>query len=47
MHHHIIENKFPLTVVLQTSLVDMYAKCGALDEALGVFHGALVLVEDW
>ena len=39
MHHYIVEKKLPLTLVLQTSLVDMYAKCGAIDEALGVFRG--------
>ncbi|PON68247.1 hypothetical protein PanWU01x14_098070 [Parasponia andersonii] len=27
MHRRIVENKFPLTVLLQTSLVDVYAKC--------------------
>ncbi|KAK4261915.1 hypothetical protein QN277_004850 [Acacia crassicarpa] len=38
-HEYIIENRLPLTLVLQTSLVDMYAKCGAIKEALLVFHG--------
>ncbi|KAM6576243.1 hypothetical protein CsatB_028080 [Cannabis sativa] len=39
MHRYIVENKLLLTLVLQTSLVDMYAKCGAIDEALSVFRG--------
>ena len=39
MHCYIIENRLPLTLVLKTSLVDMYAKCGAIEEALGVFRG--------
>ncbi|KAL2897501.1 hypothetical protein RDABS01_039284 [Bienertia sinuspersici] len=39
MHCYIIENKVPLTLVLLTSLVDMYAKCGAIEEALVVFRG--------
>ncbi|KAF7808309.1 pentatricopeptide repeat-containing protein [Senna tora] len=38
-HKYIVDNKLPLTLVLQTSLVDMYAKCGAIQEALLVFHG--------
>lgn len=39
IHEYIVENKLPLTLVLQTSLVDMYAKCGAIREALLLFHG--------
>ncbi|KAE8648407.1 hypothetical protein Csa_008422 [Cucumis sativus] len=38
MHRYIVENELPLTIVLQTSLVDMYAKCGAIHEALTVFR---------
>lgn len=38
MHNYIVENELPLTIVLQTSLVDMYAKCGAIHEALSVFR---------
>ncbi|POO03552.1 Pentatricopeptide repeat [Trema orientale] len=41
MHHYIVDNKLPFTLVLQTSLIDMYAKCGAIDDALGVFRGGL------
>ncbi|KAM1394016.1 hypothetical protein PS1_030044 [Malus domestica] len=39
MHRYMVENELPLTLALQTSLVDMYAKCGAIEEALGVFRG--------
>ncbi|XP_025012564.2 pentatricopeptide repeat-containing protein At5g08305 [Ricinus communis] len=39
MHHYVIDNKLPLTLVLCTSLVDMYAKCGAINEAFDVFRG--------
>lgn len=39
MHRYIVENRLPSTLVLTTSIVDMYAKCGAIDEALVVFHG--------
>jgi len=39
MHHYIVDNGLPLTLVLQTSIVDMYAKCGAIEEALIVFRG--------
>ncbi|XP_057961609.1 pentatricopeptide repeat-containing protein At5g08305 [Malania oleifera] len=39
MHHYMMENGLPLTLVLRTSLVDMYAKCGAIEEALVVFRG--------
>ncbi|KAH7570730.1 hypothetical protein JRO89_XS05G0169900 [Xanthoceras sorbifolium] len=38
MHQYIIDNGLPLTLVLQTSLVDMYAKCGAIREALVAFR---------
>nr|XP_043607706.1 pentatricopeptide repeat-containing protein At5g08305-like [Erigeron canadensis] len=37
MHSYIVEKKISLTLVLRTSLVDMYAKCGAIKEALTVF----------
>lgn len=39
MHQYIIDNGLRLPLVLQTSLVDMYAKCGAIAEALNVFRG--------
>ncbi|CAI0444122.1 unnamed protein product [Linum tenue] len=38
MHDYITHNSLPKTLVLQTSLVDMYAKCGAVEEALKVFR---------
>lgn len=41
MDRYIMENRLPLTLVLRTSLVDMYAKCGAIDDALAVFRGVL------
>ncbi|PKI34264.1 hypothetical protein CRG98_045363 [Punica granatum] len=40
MHQYLSENRLPLTLALRTSLVDMYAKCGAIDEAMAVFRGA-------
>ncbi|WCJ40065.1 Pentatricopeptide repeat (PPR) superfamily protein [Euphorbia peplus] len=39
MHQFVIDNNLPLTIMLRTSLVDMYAKCGAIHEALNVFRG--------
>ncbi|KAL9233954.1 hypothetical protein vseg_008885 [Gypsophila vaccaria] len=39
MHRYIVENELPFTLVLLTSLVDMYAKCGAIEVALSVFRG--------
>lgn len=39
IHKYIVDGGLPLTLVLQTSLVDMYAKCGAIEEALLVFRG--------
>ncbi|XP_004495469.1 pentatricopeptide repeat-containing protein At5g08305-like isoform X1 [Cicer arietinum] len=39
MHKYIVNNGLPMTMVLQTSLVDMYAKCGAIEDALFVFRG--------
>ncbi|XP_058215117.1 pentatricopeptide repeat-containing protein At5g08305 [Rhododendron vialii] len=38
-HRYMIENALPLTLELRTSLVDMYAKSGAIEEALVVFRG--------
>lgn len=38
LHRYLSENGLPLTLALRTSLVDMYAKCGAIDEAMAVFH---------
>ncbi|KAI5679574.1 hypothetical protein M9H77_00801 [Catharanthus roseus] len=38
MHRYVVENSLTLTLVLRTSLVDMYAKCGAIEEALAVFR---------
>lgn len=40
MHRYILENGLPLTLVLKTSLVDMYAKCGEIEEALGLFRSS-------
>ncbi|KAL7149713.1 hypothetical protein ABFS83_05G059200 [Erythranthe nasuta] len=40
MHRYIVEKGLPLTLILRTSLVDMYAKCGAINEALLVFREA-------
>lgn len=41
MHFHVMGDGLPMTLVLRTSLVDMYAKCGAISEALDVFRGVL------
>ncbi|XP_062017175.1 pentatricopeptide repeat-containing protein At5g08305 [Rosa rugosa] len=46
MHCYMMENKLPLTLVLQTALVDMYAKCGAVEEALHVFRGVSLKQSD-
>ncbi|KAG9439483.1 hypothetical protein H6P81_019648 [Aristolochia fimbriata] len=41
IHFYIEENKHlkEVNVILGTALVDMYAKCGCIKEALDVFHG--------
>ncbi|CAN4090333.1 unnamed protein product [Withania somnifera] len=41
MHGYVVENRLSMTLVLRTSLVDMYAKCGAVEEALVVFREGL------
>ncbi|GAB2285004.1 hypothetical protein Dimus_019459 [Dionaea muscipula] len=38
MSRYMIENGLPMTLVLQTAVMDMYAKCGAMEEAMAVFH---------
>nr|GMD32716.1 pentatricopeptide repeat-containing protein At5g08305 [Ipomoea batatas] len=40
MHRYVVENKLPMTLVLRTSIVDMYAKSGAIEDALLVFRSA-------
>ncbi|KAG8088502.1 hypothetical protein GUJ93_ZPchr0010g10219 [Zizania palustris] len=42
MHLYLQEHGFPLNLRLSTSLVDMYAKCGAIKEALEVFRAVPV-----
>ncbi|KAL5565868.1 hypothetical protein UlMin_029032 [Ulmus minor] len=39
IHNSIVENKFEKDKVVMGALLDMYAKCGAVDEALVVFLG--------
>ncbi|XP_058082328.1 pentatricopeptide repeat-containing protein At1g08070, chloroplastic-like [Magnolia sinica] len=41
LHAYVDRNKLRHDVVLGTSLVDMYAKCGCIDIALQVFRGML------
>ncbi|GAB4835271.1 hypothetical protein Ancab_000180 [Ancistrocladus abbreviatus] len=38
IHNYIIENKLEKNETVMGALLDMYAKCGALEEALGVFN---------
>ncbi|PHT68385.1 Pentatricopeptide repeat-containing protein, mitochondrial [Capsicum annuum] len=38
IHHYIKKHKLFLTVSLGTALVDMYAKCGNIENTLQVFH---------
>ncbi|CAH8308869.1 unnamed protein product [Eruca vesicaria subsp. sativa] len=42
VHRYIVDKCLPLTVMLQTSLIDMYAKCGSIGDAWGVFCGVSV-----
>jgi pentatricopeptide repeat protein len=42
VHRYLSERGFQLSLQLATSLVDMYAKCGAIREALGVFRAVPV-----
>ncbi|EPS73045.1 hypothetical protein M569_01711 [Genlisea aurea] len=38
IHNYLIENRIPVDVVLGTALVEMYAKCGCLNESLRIFR---------
>ncbi|GLT30917.1 hypothetical protein SLA2020_056920 [Shorea laevis] len=42
MHSYMMDNRLPITLALRTSLVDMYAKCGAIEEALAIFFGVSI-----
>lgn len=46
VHRYILDEHLPLTVILRTSLIDMYAKCGSIGDAWGVFCGASVKETD-
>ncbi|XP_071694135.1 pentatricopeptide repeat-containing protein At5g08305 [Rutidosis leptorrhynchoides] len=46
MHRYIVDNNICLTLVLRTSLVDMYAKCGSIKDALAVFREACMKQTD-
>ncbi|XP_015697471.2 pentatricopeptide repeat-containing protein At5g08305-like [Oryza brachyantha] len=46
MHRYLEENGFPFNLRLATSLIDMYAKCGAIVEALEVFQAVPVKSTD-
>ncbi|ESQ40773.1 hypothetical protein EUTSA_v10013204mg [Eutrema salsugineum] len=45
VHCYILDKQLPLTVMLRTSLIDMYAKCGSIGDAWGVFCGAASVEE--
>lgn len=38
-HEYILRSKLTLNFILGTALVDMYAKCGSITEAIRVFNG--------
>ncbi|KAG9441950.1 hypothetical protein H6P81_017804 [Aristolochia fimbriata] len=40
MHQYVADNGLQLTLTLITSLIDMYSKCGSIEEAARVFRGA-------
>ncbi|CAF2118960.1 unnamed protein product [Brassica napus] len=46
VHRYIVDKHLHLTVMLQTSLIDMYAKSGSIGDAWGVFCGANVEERD-
>ncbi|XP_039129103.1 pentatricopeptide repeat-containing protein At5g08305-like [Dioscorea cayenensis subsp. rotundata] len=46
VHRYIKDNGVCLTIQLSTSLVDMYAKCGSITEALAVFRVVPVVETD-
>lgn len=41
IHLYMKRNRMLLDIVVQTALVDMYLKCGSLDEACRIFNGML------
>lgn len=38
IHHHILEHSLPIKDKLSVALIDMYSKCGSIDEAVNVFE---------
>ncbi|MCO5611236.1 hypothetical protein L7F22_065487 [Adiantum nelumboides] len=43
IHNHILGTVFEHDVVVRTALVNMYGKCGCIDDARGTFEGSLEL----
>jgi pentatricopeptide repeat protein len=41
VHHHIIQSGLEADVFVGSSLVDMYAKCGSLEDVWTVFNKML------
>ena len=39
VHCALLRNTARLNTIMQTSLVDMYAKCGSIEKAVAVFDG--------
>ncbi|XP_022755092.1 pentatricopeptide repeat-containing protein At1g31430 [Durio zibethinus] len=39
LHGYLTENRIVVDIVVGTALIEMYAKCGCIEKALGIFYG--------
>jgi pentatricopeptide repeat protein len=46
VHKHIIENNYPQSIILRNNLINMYGKCGDLEEAIKIFKNIKISERD-
>jgi pentatricopeptide repeat protein len=46
IHNHITSKSYPRSTILQTNLINMYSKCGSLEEAIKIFNNMNLAEKD-